>query len=93
MRCPTCDAVFVWASGETTTLVWFYSPPGHNHDDNCRNRVYECANGHRTRLSVQNKCAKCDWRGRTECFCHPGKKLFDWPHLTNQWGIPHYPKE
>lgn len=83
--CPTCDAAFVSRSEETQTLVGYFSPPGHNHDDNCRSRTYTCANGHATRLSIQNRCSDktCTWNGQAECFCHVGRKLTDWPPLAN----------
>lgn len=65
--------------GTMSTLVGYFSPPGHDHDDNCETRYYLCANGHPHRLSVRRRCPACDWRGKTKCFCHPYPKLDEWP--------------
>ena len=65
--------------GESTTLVAYHSPPGHNHDDNCIKRSYGCRNGHMIEVSKRNKCPACDWVGKEECFCHDGKKYDEWP--------------
>ena len=79
MKCEKCGGN-VRAGGERTTLVWYNSPPGHDHDDNCRTRAYTCiACGHTARISRRNKCPACDWQGKEECFCHPGKKVDEWP--------------
>ena len=65
----------------TQTLVGYYSPEGHNHDDNCLKCEYHCKNGHYITLSVRRKCLKegCTWQGKTTCFCHPTEKLNEWP--------------
>lgn len=67
--------------GEFRTLVGYHSPLGHTHDDNCRKRAYICAVGHTTVLSKQNRCPfpGCGWKGKAECFCHPGAKVIEWP--------------
>jgi hypothetical protein len=63
------------------TLVGYGSPPGHDHDDNCRHRTYTCVNGHATELYRRNRCATegCDWKGTKTCSCHKGEKLDEWP--------------
>jgi hypothetical protein len=83
MTCPECGAQFVWAEdGWSTTLVGYFSPSGHDHDDNCRLRSYQCANGHRVVVSIRCRCHACEWVGKDECFCHNGKKVDAWPELT-----------
>lgn len=79
-RCE-CGKPFVkHTSGEMQTLVGYSRPePGHNHDDNCRYRIYVCENGHRVRVYRQNRCDACDWRGKATCFCHEGTKVTEWP--------------
>jgi hypothetical protein len=54
-----------------TTLVGYYSPEGHDHDDNCTQHRYECSNGHIVYDREQNVCPNenCDWKGKTDCFC------------------------
>lgn len=77
--CGTCGEPFVSHGYTQTTLVGFMSPPGHDHDGNCLGRDYKCRHGHRTTLSLRRRCHACDWTGRDECFCHPGKKVDRWP--------------
>lgn len=74
-----CGKPFTGHSGEYMTLVGYSSPPGHDHDDNCRKRVYVCADGHRTFMSKQNSCPACDWKGQLRCGCHEGDKVGTWP--------------
>lgn len=79
MNCKECGEKIeqrndIWG-GTFETLVGYHSPPGHNHDDNCRTRIYECKNGHSVKLSVRRRCDACDWVGKDECFCHLGKKI------------------
>lgn len=64
---------------EIQTLVGFCSPPGHKHDDNCLTRTYQCPHGHKLSVAVRRSCSACDWRGRAQCFCHPWRKLDQWP--------------
>jgi hypothetical protein len=91
MTCKTCgEPIAQLGVGESTTLVGFSSPPGHNHDDNCVKRVYSCANGHRVVLSRRRRCPVCDWVGNAECFCHDGPKVDEWPDVptvaTHRYG-------
>jgi len=76
--CPECGEPMV-TNGTGQTLVGYFSPPGHKHDDNCRSRTYMCANKHARRVSKQNSCPACDWKGVSTCFCHDGVKLESWP--------------
>lgn len=55
--------------------------PGHNHDDNCTTRTLVCPQGHEAVISRRNSCPLCDWRGKADCFCHPGPKVEEWPEL------------
>lgn len=80
MNCR-CGKLFVCHTGTGTTLVGYYSPPGHNHDDNCRKRAYFCADGHVTRIRRVNVCQTegCGWKGKATCFCHEGTNVDEWP--------------
>ena len=79
MNCPTCEEPLNYdGMGEGMTLVGFYSPPGHDHDDNCRFRGYVCKNGHYLKVSKRNTC-HCGLKGKVECFCHKGPKVEEWP--------------
>ena len=90
MNCPKCGKPFVKHHGTCQTLVGYSSPPGHDHDDNCRSRMYECEDGHRTGITAQNHCHAegCDWAGKTKCFCHHGDKLAEWPALVQTRPAP-----
>jgi hypothetical protein len=63
------------------TLIGYYSPPGHNHDNNCRKREYECSCGNTKVISIRRRCPnpECDWVGKETCFCHEGPKVDEWP--------------
>ena len=61
------------------TLLGYYSPPGHNHDDNCMHRAYECPQGHIRKIAKRRRCPACDWVGTDRCFCHDGLKVDEWP--------------
>lgn len=76
--CPECGQPMKHG-GTCETLVGYFSPRGHNHDDNCRSRIYTCPAGHWHRITAQNKCPACDWRGKLTCFCHGGEKAPCWP--------------
>ncbi len=67
--------------GYSETLVGYFSPPGHTHDDNCRKAPATCSNGHTLSVSIIRSCPNedCDWTGKTECFCCPDGKLESWP--------------
>lgn len=77
--CEECDELLRPTPGGIATLVGFYSPPGHNHDDNCRRKLYRCKNDHVVALFIRNTCPACDWKGAETCHCHSGKKLDFWP--------------
>ena len=78
--CPECgEKMKDIGAGESMTMVAYNSPPGHNHDDNCRKRVYGCENGHLLTISKRNRCPACDWVGKEDCDCHYGKKYDEWP--------------
>jgi rRNA maturation protein Nop10 len=82
--CPECGGrITSGGHGTIVTAVGYRSPPGHNHDDNCRTREYVCERGHRFTLSRRNRCPVplCAWVGRAECFCHSGAKVDEWPVL------------
>lgn len=82
MTCK-CGKPLVASDGrEGSTLVGFYSPPGHDHDDNCRKRWYLCEDGHVTCVSRQNRCPACGWRGIETCFCCVGPKVKEWPEIA-----------
>lgn len=79
MVCSECSEAFEYHGGTGSTLVGYFSPPGHDHNDNCKKRVYVCANGHKTMITKQNSCPKCEWTGKVTCFCHEGEKAKEWP--------------
>jgi hypothetical protein len=78
--CEACQTEMVYSMGKQT-CVGYYSPPGHNHDDNCTSRVYKCTCGKTKVLSIRRRCPnpECDWVGKATCFCHEGPKLDKWP--------------
>ena len=76
-----CGEPWVRHGGTYETLVGYGSPPGHNHDDNCRKREYVCRAGHPKIISRQNRCPKGDWEGKMTCFCHKGEKVKEWPKI------------
>ena len=88
-NCYECGAPLVSISNNGMgTLKSYYSPPGHNHDDNCLTREVTCANGHAIELSIRRSCKvkACDWESKTTCTCHStlaglpkGTKLDEWP--------------
>ena len=90
IKCP-CGGDIIDFDGYTMrTLVGYSSPPGHDHDDNCLTRAYKCSEGHVFALSKRRRCSaikpdgtRCTWVGKEECFCHPGKKIDEWPVV--QW--------
>lgn len=77
VMCPQCG-MHMHVMSQSTTLVAYQSPPGHNHDDNCVTRVYMCEGGHRRTVSRINRCGACEWYGKTKCFCC-GDKVGEWP--------------
>lgn len=78
MKCAKCGGDMM-LHGESETLVAYISPLGHNHDDNCVSQKYLCECGHAETVSIRNRCNACNWVGQSECFCHPGKKVDEWP--------------
>lgn len=77
MKCRKCDSLLRRKDNtEMRTAVYFQSPEGHDHNDNCITRNYICDNGHYCKLSIINSC-HCGWRGREECFC--SGKVEKWP--------------
>ena len=80
--CEKCDAPMKYDVEQRTwrTLVGFFSPEGHDHDDNCVSRVYKCPNEHSLTVSKRNHCPKCNWIGKKSCFCHKRLKVEEWPN-------------
>lgn len=83
MKCPECKEELYHSEewGTMETCVGHFSPPGHDHNDNCLSRIYRCINGHQIKVSLRRRCPNpdCDWIGKDECFCHSGKKVDQWP--------------
>jgi len=80
-NCPKCNGKMV-CEGTSSTLVYYTSPQGHDHDDNCRSRSYFCTEcGEELLISKRNKCPNpdCNWVGKESCWCHEGKKVDEWP--------------
>ena len=80
--CPECGGCML-SRGTSSTLVGYESfEEGHDHDDNCRKRLYYCEEcDYEMVISKRNRCPHpdCDWVGKDECFCHEGKKVDEWP--------------
>lgn len=64
-----------WSGKTYQTMVGYFSPPGHDHDDNCRRKIYTCQCGNEQIIYLRNKCPACDWKGKKTCFCHEGEKV------------------
>ena len=66
--CPKCKTECA-CKGVETKLVGMYSPPGHNHDDNCKAGYFKCVCGCRFSVAIRSTCPTpgCDWKGKTEC--------------------------
>lgn len=75
--CSICRSVSKINYDWMETLVGYFSPPGHNHDDNCLSATFTCENGHDEKVSVKRRCPnpECDWEGKDSCFCHPDEKI------------------
>ena len=85
MKCVECgEELVACEQGSCRTLLGYSSPPGHDHGDNCLQKVYWCKNDHEQLVSKRNRCSNpdCDWIGKDECFCHPGKKVDEWPEVS-----------
>jgi hypothetical protein len=80
--CKLCHEPLVSMSSDIwETCVGYFSPPGHDHDDNCMSRSARCAAGHPNTLSIRRACPACTWRGRDECRTCGDRKLDAWPEL------------
>ena len=79
MKCERCQTE-AKHGGTWNTLVGYWGfKDGHDHDDNCRTRFYECGNcHHKWTESKQNTCPVCDWKGKESCWCHIGDKVTEW---------------
>lgn len=75
--CRRCGKPVTSYAGDMSTLVGYSSEPGHNHDNNCRTRIFLCDDKHVTPIAVFHRCKfpGCDWVGKRTCFCHPGEKV------------------
>jgi len=67
-QCPKCGAACVGKEG-LVTLVGYFSPNGHDHDDNCRNFGFRCDCGHVFTVTPVNTCPTddCEWIGKITC--------------------------
>lgn len=81
--CPTCGGAFVQNVSSEETCVGYFSPSGHDHDENCRIRLYRCASDHLTALAIVRRCPVpgCSWRGPTSCFCCE-RFVDEWPPVA-----------
>jgi hypothetical protein len=88
--CPDCNASWQYREGVSMTLVGYGSPPGHDHDDNCRHDVFTCINGHRHVMRKINSC-HCGWTGKDVCtICdRPGSYIVrTWPTARDGYKRP-----
>jgi hypothetical protein len=66
--CRTCGTKrFIAQGAGFTTCVGYYSPQGHNHDNNCKVARFQCENGHWRNYSLRRKCPSCDWASHESC--------------------------
>lgn len=85
MTCAVCGGVLKYRPDRGTyeTLVGYGKGTcGFAHNDNCQIRIYECVGCNaQQQVSIIRRCESptCDWTGKTECFCHLGKKVSEWP--------------
>jgi hypothetical protein len=91
MKCPVCNNE-TKHNGTCITLVGYDSPEGHNHDDNCKTREYQCTNvkcKHFWKESKRNKCSipGCDWIGKESCFCHYNPKVTEWSDPEDYYSL------
>lgn len=80
--CPECGGALSWNGETEETTIGYFSPPGHDHDDNCQRRTYWCERGHQIRGSVQRTCPlpSCEWHGKADCCGYKGgPKWKVWP--------------
>jgi hypothetical protein len=66
--CPVCG--YVRSSDDySETMVGFFSPKGHDHDDNCRKFRFRCKDSHGYIVRVRNTCPTegCNWKGKENC--------------------------
>ncbi len=74
-NCPICS-VSLESDNCMSTMVGYYSEPGHDHDNNCRKFYFDCGCGCKFKVRVQNTCPTCDWKGKEVCgSCGPNLKL------------------
>src|SRR5271169_3286198 len=66
--CPKCKKKCV-CTDYGSTLVGYYSPPGHDHDDNCKTYYFMCECGNHFKISPINLCSNtdCYWEGQHDC--------------------------
>jgi hypothetical protein len=66
-KCKSCGKSVV-GHVHCQTLVGYFSPKGHDHDDNCKDWRFECVCGHvMDERGIQNTCPTCDWKGKSNC--------------------------
>jgi hypothetical protein len=86
LHCPECGEPMDRHTLGMTTCMAFYSPPGHDHDDNHYTRVYFCKNYHGQVVALRRTCSTpgCDWKGQETS---GGLKAVDqWPKGTEEPG-------
>jgi hypothetical protein len=81
--CPNCQSQNVEREeGFVTTLAGCFSTPGHDHDNNCVKKGYNCVDcGYRWAQALRRRCPApdCDFTTKETCFCFKGQALFEWP--------------
>ena len=86
LLCTVCKSEMSFNGNASETCVGYFSPPGHNHNDNCLRREYECPCGEKVNVSKRRACShpECDWKGKEKCFCHDMEKVEEWPEDSNK---------
>ena len=81
-ECP-CGAPWVRLGADIVEKTGgYFSPYGHDHDDNCMTRRLYCAAGCKTVIGIRRTCTVCDWKGKTAC-CSRYLYLDAWPVLPS----------
>jgi len=81
IRCSTCGGDLVrMSNGILETCMGFFSPPGHDHDDNGMSRTAWCAVGHVNHVSLRRSCHSCEWKGKALGW-DGAYKFEEWPDI------------
>lgn len=88
LECPQCNSKEFTLEGLTTTIVASHNYEdadhhNHEHDGNCMDAFYSCANRHLFCIQPINSCW-CGWKQGTSCKCISAR----WEDFVRR-GMPH----